>query len=78
MVPVPDVEGKSLLDAELLLWYAEHLDSDLPQPVEPGLKSSVTLVVNDAKNGIVLRQEPAPGTRLPHGSVVDLRVGFSD
>jgi serine/threonine-protein kinase len=78
MVAVPDVEGKSLLEAEVYLWYSEHLNGDLPRPAEPGLRSSVTLVVNDAKNGIVLRQDPAPGTRLPHGSVVELRVGFSD
>jgi beta-lactam-binding protein with PASTA domain len=77
-VAVPDVKGKSLLDAELYLWYAEHLNGDLPQPAEPGLRSSVTLVVRDDQNGIVLSQNPAPGTRLPHGSVVELRVGFAD
>lgn len=77
-VPVPDVRGKSLVDAEGYLWYAEHLNGNLPLPAEPGLRSSITLVINDAQNGIVLSQNPAPGTRLPHGSIVELRVGIRD
>jgi len=79
-VPVPDVRGKSLVDAELYLWYAEHLDdpNDALLPPEPALRSNVTWVaLTHDQTGIVQSQNPAPGTRLPHGSVVELRVGFA-
>jgi beta-lactam-binding protein with PASTA domain len=79
-VPVPDVRGKSLTEAELTLWYAEHLDdpNDALLPPEPALRSNVSWVEKTHdQTGIVQSQNPSPGTLLPHGSVVELRVGFA-
>jgi PASTA domain len=79
-VPVPDVRGKSLAEAEITLWYAEHLDdpNDALLPPEPALRSNVAWVEKTHdQDGIVQTQDPPPGARLPHGSVVELRVGFA-
>jgi serine/threonine-protein kinase len=79
-VPVPDVGGMSLAIAELRLWYAEHLDdpNDALLPPEPALRSNVNWVEKTHDQvGIVQSQNPSPGTLLPHGSVVELRVGFA-
>ena len=80
-VPVPDVRGKSLAEAMIWLWYAEHVNDadDALLPAQPGLTSNVTWLerASHDQDGIVQSQKPAPGTRLPYGSVVDLQVGFA-
>ena len=81
-VPVPDVRGRELAEAELILWYAgivdiEHLPPNLPlPPAEPGLRARLGpwIVVGEGGNAIVKSQSPPPGTRLPHGSTVEIRA----
>ena len=78
-VPVPDVRGRELWEAELLLWYAGVDPERVPLPAEPGLRARVAWVFLDQeRGGIVKSQNPAPGTRLPHGSVVDVRASYFD
>jgi beta-lactam-binding protein with PASTA domain len=77
IVPVPDVEGEELLTAEALLWYAGIPNPGNERlPAEPGLRARLGpwVEVQEGGSGIVRRQDPAPGTRLPHGSVVELRL----
>jgi len=81
IVPVPDLRGLNLTDAELILWYAGLVDPQHPPPnfppvpPEPGLRARLGgwNVVQTGGTGIVQSQSPAPGTRLPHGSVVEIR-----
>jgi beta-lactam-binding protein with PASTA domain len=81
-VPVPDVRGRDLFEAELILWYAGLVDIQNPPPnfpplpAEPGLRSRMGdwIVIQSGQSGIVQSQSPAPGARLPHGSVVELRA----
>src|SRR5262245_13512550 len=81
IVPVPDLRGLDLIDAELVLWYAGLVDIQHPPPnfppvpAEPGLRARIAgwNVVPTGGTGKVQSQSPAPGTRLPHGSDVELR-----
>jgi beta-lactam-binding protein with PASTA domain len=80
-VPVPDARGFELWEAELLLWYAGlDISTNLPPlPAQPGLRSTTAWVFLDGQRGGIVRgQNPPPGTRLPHGSVVELRVSYFD
>jgi beta-lactam-binding protein with PASTA domain len=82
IVPVPDVRGRDLFEAELILWYAGLVDIQNPPPnlpplpAEPGLRSRLGdwIVIQTGQSGIVQSQSPAPGTRLQHGSVVEIRA----
>jgi beta-lactam-binding protein with PASTA domain len=78
-VPVPDVRGLELWEAELLLWYAGVNPDRVPLPAEPGLRARVAWIFLDQeRGGIVKTQNRTPGTLLPHGSFVDLRVSYFD
>jgi beta-lactam-binding protein with PASTA domain len=78
-VPVPEVRGFELWEAELLLWYAGVDPDRVPLPAEPGLRARVAWIFLDGqRGGIVKTQDPPAGTRRPHGSVVDLRVSYFD
>jgi beta-lactam-binding protein with PASTA domain len=78
-VAVPDVRNFSIRDAELALWNAGRPNNPLPAP-EPGLRPRLSWVfpTSSEQEGRVQSQSPAPGTSLPHGSVVEIRVFFFD
>ena len=85
IVRVPDVRGFELWEADVLLWYAGVYDHQNPPPnlpplpAEPGLRARTSWAIRQVeRDGAVTGQNPAPGTRLPHGSVVDLQVAFDD
>jgi beta-lactam-binding protein with PASTA domain len=77
-VPVPDVRGMDLLHAEAFLWVAGIPDAE-QLPAEAGLRARLAWVrtPND-QVGVVQSLSPAPNTRLPHGSDVEIRVGSGD
>jgi beta-lactam-binding protein with PASTA domain len=85
IVRVPDVRGRDLWEADVILWYAGVLDIQNPPPnipplpAEPGLRARTSWAIRQVeRDGAVTGQNPAPGTRLPHGSVVDLQLAFDD
>jgi beta-lactam-binding protein with PASTA domain len=85
IVRVPDVRGFDLWEADVLLWYAGVYDHQNPPPnlpplpAEPGLRARTSWAIRQVeRDGAVTGQNPAPGTRLPHGSVVDLQLAFDD
>jgi beta-lactam-binding protein with PASTA domain len=85
IVRVPDVRGFELWEADVLLWYAGVYDHQNPPPnlpplpAEPGLRARTSWAIRQVeRDGAVTGQNPAPGTRLPHGSVVDLQLAFDD
>lgn len=79
MIPVPDVRNRSLEVAEEILLYAGIRDPEnTPLPEEPGLRSRLSwFLLETEPRGTVMSQNPAPGTRVPHGSVVELRLAFN-
>jgi beta-lactam-binding protein with PASTA domain len=76
-VTVPDVRGANLAEAEYGLYNAGRPEFATPV-AEPILESSLRVVTVpvESQDGIVQSQKPAPGTRVPHGSVVEIRVGI--
>jgi hypothetical protein len=72
-VVVPNVRGLSLFSATFELWNAGLPDETPPAP-EPRLRARITWV--RGPDDIVQSQNPAPGTRLPHGSFVEITVSL--
>jgi hypothetical protein len=72
-VVVPNVRGQPLFNAVAELWNAGLPDETPPAP-EPRLRARITWV--SGPDDIVQSQNPAPGTRLPHGSFVEIVVSI--
>jgi len=72
-VVVPNVRGQPLFNAVFELWNAGLPDETPPAP-EARLRARITWVAGP--DDIVQSQNPAPGTRLPHGSFVEITVSL--